>query len=480
MIKKLSFTVLAFVSFLMIFQTVYVASADAPKVSVEVPNGVIPGDTISVRISLDSNPGLAGLQLEIAYDSNVLRLEHPDRVTRGSALSSLMFGGVNAETYQNNPFKVSWVGAANDRSDGVILNIQFTVLSNAKSGASPITVSYVPNNTRNQNGSLIELNTVNGSVIVMGADTPNTQVITVSAGVGGSVSGGGVYDQGTAVTLIATPNTGYSFDGWYENNVKIVSAELTYTFVSSSDRSLEARFNPIGGNVPPLGDSTSQSSEDPLSQTSGGSQVSKVSETDVNSAEMPQSGYWSNPFNDVNPSDWFYDAVRFAFTTKLMKGMSDTMFSPGLDMSRAMLVTVLYRLEGEPTVSGNPSFTDVKSGEWYTNAIIWASQNSIVFGYSSEVFGLNDSVTREQVVSILYRYAGFKQKDVSASTDLSGFSDLSDVSEWALSAMKWAVEEKIIQGRTDLAIEPQGTATRAEVATILKRYIENFLDEEGE
>jgi len=181
------------------------------------------------------------------------------------------------------------------------------------------------------------------------------------------------------------------------------------------------------------------------------------------------------PYGDVVATDWFYDAVKFVTESGLMGGVSDNSFAPGTTMSRAMLVTVLYRLEGKPDVSGKLTFLDVKTGQWYSDAIQWANENGIVYGYSNEIFGLNDSVTREQAVSILYRYTKTRGLDVSAPADLSGYADSDDISSWALDAMEWAAAAGIVQGRTATTIAPQGTSTRAEVATVFMRYIEGFL-----
>jgi len=164
-----------------------------------------------------------------------------------------------------------------------------------------------------------------------------------------------------------------------------------------------------------------------------------------------------------------------------MIGTGARMFSPNVSMSRAMLVTVLYRLEGEteenPEFGGQGSvFSDVVKGAWYYDAVIWAAEKGIVEGYNNGAFGISDPVTREQTVAILYRYAISKEFDVSAVADLSGYTDTGDIYDWALDAMKWAVAEGIVQGRTSTNIAPKGTSTRAEVATIIMRFIEGFLD----
>ena len=192
----------------------------------------------------------------------------------------------------------------------------------------------------------------------------------------------------------------------------------------------------------------------------------------VTPSPIPPAPNWINPYSDMSDTDWFFEYVRYVTEKGLMKGTSEGKFSPDVTMTRAMLVTVLYRLEGEPEVSGDIPFPDVKAGEWYSDAILWASQNSIVEGYNNGTFGLNDPVTREQAVTILYRYAEFKEKDISASDDLSRFTDRNDISYWAIDALRWAVAEEIIQGRTPTTIVPKGTSTRAEVATIIMWYAE--------
>jgi len=185
---------------------------------------------------------------------------------------------------------------------------------------------------------------------------------------------------------------------------------------------------------------------------------------------------WSNPYTDVVDTDWFYAAVQYVTESGLMIGTAADKFSPGVTMTRAMLVTVLWRLEGKPEVEGlYADFADVVQGSWYEAAVGWAAKNEIVLGFPEGFFKPDDPVTREQAVTILYRYSEFKGLDVSASADLSKFTDMDDISDWALDAMKWAVAVGIIEGRTPTTTVPQGTSTRAEIAMIFKRYIEDYL-----
>jgi len=181
-------------------------------------------------------------------------------------------------------------------------------------------------------------------------------------------------------------------------------------------------------------------------------------------------------FTDVKESDWFYDAVKFVVENGLFKGTGETTFSPNQPMTRAMLVTVLHNLEGAPEAAGANNFTDVKNGEWYTNAVIWAGTNDIVRGYGNGLFGTNDPITREQMAAILYSYASYKGYDVTATANFSAYTDAAEISSWAKQAMGWANAKGLITGRTATTLVPGGTATRAEVASILKRFVEGFVE----
>ena len=178
------------------------------------------------------------------------------------------------------------------------------------------------------------------------------------------------------------------------------------------------------------------------------------------------------PFTDVAEDDWFYDAVRYAYENGLMDGVGDNRFAPNSETTRAQLVTILYRLEGEPAVSGDLPFTDVEAGTWYTNAVLWAAQNGIVNGVTDTTFAPGDDLTRQQLVTILYRYAEAKGCDVSASADLSGYPDAGQVQDYAQPTMAWAVAEGIVEGM-DGNLNPAGNASRAQIATILMRFCED-------
>ena len=246
---------------------------------------------------------------------------------------------------------------------------------------------------------------------------------------------------GDTVTVAITPNDGYQFLELTaaDKNGKAIQIERvdenTYRFVMpASDVSLSPKFE----------------------------KTEPVENNDV-----------SGNYMDVPEMAWYHDAVQWAADNGLMNGVSADIFALDAPVTRAMIVTILYRLEGEPASAGTISFDDVADGQWYTDAVIWANANGIVEGYGSGRFGPMDNITREQFAAIMYRYSEFKGCDISKKTDLSAYSDASEISDWADEAMQWANEEGLITGRTTATLAPQGETTRAEAAAILMRYVGN-------
>lgn len=177
-------------------------------------------------------------------------------------------------------------------------------------------------------------------------------------------------------------------------------------------------------------------------------------------------------FNDVSANDWFASAVDYVTGKGMMNGTAANTFSPKANTTRGMIVTVLYRLEHQPSTSA-ASFTDVASGAYYANAVAWANANGIVSGYGSGKFGPNDKVTREQLAAILYRYAQYKKYDVSGAKSLDGYTDAQSVSSYAVPALQWANAAGVVTGKSGNKLDPKGNATRAEVAAMLMRFCEN-------
>jgi len=192
------------------------------------------------------------------------------------------------------------------------------------------------------------------------------------------------------------------------------------------------------------------------------------------------SAYSVNPFSDVSAADWHYDSVKYAVDNNLFKGTSENEFSPDESLTRAMLVTVLYRADGEPSVNKSIPFVDVSMDSYYANAVIWAQQNGIVKGWDETHFMPDEIITREQFAAIMYRYAKFKGEDVSAheDTDILSYSDYSEISGYAVDAMKYSVGSGLIKGKTQSTLNPQDGTTRAEAAAVLYRYFaESVLSE---
>lgn len=179
-------------------------------------------------------------------------------------------------------------------------------------------------------------------------------------------------------------------------------------------------------------------------------------------------------FLDVSRNDWFYSAVEYVVNHDVMSGVSDSSFAPNATLTRGMLVQTLYNLEDRPDNNGINIFTDVTTDAWYTDAVIWANNENIVSGMGEGIFAPNAEITREQMALMLYNYAQCKGYDVSASAELSAFTDGADVSSWASHAVQWAVAEGLMSGMGNGTLAPQGTATRAEVSSIMMRFMENI------
>ena len=188
--------------------------------------------------------------------------------------------------------------------------------------------------------------------------------------------------------------------------------------------------------------------------------------------ENPGTGV--NPFTDISEKDWFYGDVMFVYENGLMLGTSKTLFSPHGTAMRGMMATILWRMEGSPVPKGKNSFTDVEAGKWYADAITWTAENGIFAGYGKDKFCPDDPITREQLAAIFYRYADYKGYDLTVKGDLDKFKDADKITDYAKTAMQWAVGSGLVKGKSGNLLDPQGTATRAEIAAMLHRFIEKY------
>jgi len=315
----------------------------------------------------------------------------------------------------------------------------------------------------------------------------NTNVINVNPKAeNGSISGVGKYLANVEVTLSATANSNYKFDGWY-NNKTLISTNATHIFNTSELEGVEARFSAIsisdgdesnddfsgggsgagggGGGSTATKPSTDADKTENTDKTENNKEENKESTEEITPVE------WNNPFVDVDKNAWYFNDVKNIIEKKLMTGTADDTFSPNAATTRGMIVTILYRLEEEPVTDINNIFNDVNSSDYYSKAVAWAVANNIVNGVGDGKFAPNDEITREQFATILYRYAGFKGLDVVLKAELDNFSDNEEISNWATEAIAWSNANGIITGTSATTISPQNGAIRAQAAAMLNRFI---------
>ena len=284
-------------------------------------------------------------------------------------------------------------------------------------------------------------NTINYTVTYVGGGSSSGTTTSYNVNVNAATNGAVAADKktaskGTTVTVTASPSKGYVVDA-----VKVVDKDGKDVAVTGKDGKYV--FTMPG---------------------------SAVTVTGTFKAETPTPA--ALPFTDVKSGNWFYDAVKYAYAQGLMTGTSATTFAPNGTMNRAMIVTVLYRLEKSPAVTGASKFTDVPAGQWYSDAVAWAAANKIVNGYDETTFGPMNAVTREQMAAILFRYEQVKGlENVTLEENLNRFPDQNKISAYAIPALQWAVGQKIINGNADGTLDPTGTATRAQVAQIFTNLL---------
>ena len=353
---------------------------------------------------------------------------------------------------------------------------------------------------------------------------PATYTLTVELNGGSGATAGGEYAEGAVININAGSRSNYHFDGWTTSNggsfSDASSASTTFT-MPAANTTITANWKYNGGGG--TGGSTTDYYRLTF-ETNGGSAIASIRRAEYTTVDLsgykptregydftgwyadkgltdkitsirltrnttvyagweekkenPSTGF-ENPFTDVSENDWFYDDVMFVLANDLMVGTSDNTFDPYGTTTRAMVATTIWRMEGKPKPEGDNPFTDVKNGEWYTDAIVWANENGIAVGYGNNLFGTNDPVTREQLAAFFYRYAEYKGYDTEITGSLDRFADKDDISEWAQEAMAWAVGYGIFEGRDNGMLDPQGNATRAEFAAMLHRFCEKNDLEKG-
>ena len=345
---------------------------------------------------------------------------------------------------------------------------------------------------------------------------PTEFTITVTSGDNGTASASHAKAVvGTEITLTATPNKGYHIKEWQVISGGVTIKDDKFT-MPSANVEVKAIFEKDtggggGGYNPPVTYYTLRF------ETGGGSDIPSVQGTyntyiDLTkyvptwrghtfigwyserslmnkvsgvylTKDMTVYALWrvdknpntgANPFTDVSEKDWFYGDVMFVYENGLMLGTSKTLFSPHGTATRGMMATILWRMEGSPIPKGKNSFTDVEAGKWYADAITWTAENGIFAGYGKDKFGPDDPITREQLAAIFYRYADYKGYDLTVKGNLDKFKDADKITDYAKTAMQWAVGSGLMKGKSGNLLDPQGTATRAEIAAMLHRFIEKY------
>ena len=345
---------------------------------------------------------------------------------------------------------------------------------------------------------------------------PTEHTVTVTSGGNGTASASHAKAVvGTEIILTATPKTGYHFKEWQVISGGVTIKDDKFT-MPSANVEVKAIFEKDtggggGGYNPPVTYYTLRF------ETGGGSDIPSVQGTYNTYIDLTKyvptwrghtfigwyserslmnkvsgvyltkdmtvyagwrvdenPGTGANPFTDVSEKDWFYGDVMFVYENGLMLGTSKTLFSPYGTATRGMMATILWRMEGSPAPKGKNSFTDVEAGKWYADAITWTAENGIFAGYGKDKFGPDDPITREQLAAIFYRYADYKGYDLTVKGNLDKFKDADKITDYAKTAMQWAVGSSLVKGKSGNLLDPQGTATRAEIAAMLHRFIEKY------
>ena len=410
------------------YDDVSIDSGVKAEVTAPVTLGADKAITVKEGGSLDVTAAVTGTVVvedgaTVAINSNITTLQVP---ANAQNLNIEVAEGVMVTNYQTIPAP----GGA------PITSIPVTLTTTA-GGTAVLSAS--------DGGAAVEAVDIGNNTYVVHGDT---LLVTVNPASGYQTSGVTVTNKdGSTVAQKAVNGNVYSFD------MPAADATVAVSFTSTGSSS-GGSGNATGGSGNATGGSGS----------TGGSTVPGGSTGETGSSALP--------FGDVASTAWYSEAVKYVYENGMMNGTGDGQFSPNATTTRAMIVTILHRLELEPAASAS-DFADVASGSYYANAVSWAASNNIVNGISSSSFAPNTAITREQLATILYRYASFKGYAVTASNALDNYTDAAQISSYATTAMQWANAEGLITGSTGMALNPKGNATRAEVATILMRFCEN-------
>ena len=464
--------------------------------------------TITGTLVLDEDANSIFQQPEPAVTASIrVKLTVPDSpptVTTETLPGGTIDTPYSQRLFANGTEPIAWEVSDGKLPEGLNLNETTGVISGTPTAAG--TATFIVK-AKNHNG----LDTKTLSITIAEA----AEFIVTFDGNGGTPSVGSMTTTDQKLTSLpsASRSGSYSFDGWYTE--KSGGIKITKDTVFHANTTVYAHWTYTGGGGggynPPVTYYTLRF------ETGGGSDIPSVRETYNAYIDLTQYvptwrghtfiGWYSecglinkvsgvyltkdmtvyagwrvdenpntgaNPFTDVSEKDWFYGDVMFVYENGLMLGTSKALFSPHGTATRGMMATILWRMEGSPAPKGKNSFTDVEAGKWYADAITWTAENGIFAGYGKDKFGPDDPITREQLAAIFYRYADYKGYDLTVKGNLDKFKDADKITDYAKTAMQWAVGSGLMKGKSGNLLDPQGTATRAEIAAMLHRFIEKY------
>ena len=407
------------------------------------------GENVEVELKATDSAGVIALLCEIEFDAEFLEILRYD--------DAKLIGGTLTAKTDESPMRLFWMDALATENTLVNGTLGTFAFKAKKAGETEINVNYIEAYTKD--GDLVPFENAVTHVNIKESDTPIVEAkeytIKATAGANGKINPSGEIKatEGKQLLFIFTPDSGYKV-----NDVKVdgasLGAVLEYTYDSvNADSEIEVTFEEIRSSDGSPGGSSSSGKSD----------------------EEPVKTEWVNPFSDVKTDDWYYEYVKYINEKELMKGISETEFAPNNTVTRAMFVTVLYRLEKEPT-GAKADFADVPEGTYYENAVGWAVQNGIVNGVSETEFAPDNTITREQMATIIHRYMKFKGLDMSVSenVDVTSYEDFENISDYAKDAFRFACSNGIISGTSETTLAPKESATRAQMAAIFQRC-ENVL-----
>jgi len=418
-----------------------------------------PGQAVSVDLVLSGNPGIVAALFELKYDTT--RLELIDAEDKG-----LLKGALFSRSFEYYPYIMLWNSAStkNFTSDGVLATLTFRVKDGAKGGSAFVGVSYNKGDVFDVDLNDAELKIQNGSIEIPGGSDEE-------AGSSGDVSG----EEPDSTTSDSESPSG--------NPPANDEADITLPEKSEPEKDPSGneapdndagKIQPEQGKKPSSGSSAGGHAES-ASSGSKPSQSTSAGNSDVTLPDSATDSVKTVAFEDVSESDWFCEAVSYVTQKNLMNGVSDTCFAPDDVLTRGMLVTILYRADGEPRADVPSHFKDVDDNAYYADAVSWAKMNGIANGVSANEFMPDANITREQIAAIVYRYAKYKgfSTDAGSNTNILSYEDFSLISEYATEAMQYATATGLMKGKTHLTLNPLDYTTRAEAAAVLCRFMEN-------